>query len=129
MSAFVVSDNHILVLVEAARRYTWDREKPETIHRGVENWQEIVDILIAENYRSVNHRYPHQAEPHKIQYKPMSTFSFTPVDILKACDCYDYQACETNDYRQTQAAKIIDRIRAMAISKLPGYDKAPWRIN
>src|SRR5262245_34929740 len=28
----------------------------------------------------------------------------TSTQILKTCDCYDYQACETDDYRESKAA-------------------------
>lgn len=33
------------------------------------------------------------------------------AQIRKACDCFDYQACETDDYKETLAARLIDLIR------------------
>jgi len=29
------------------------------------------------------------------------------AQIRKACECYDYQACETNDYYETTASKLV----------------------
>ena len=48
------------------------------------------------------------------------------VQALKFCDCFDYQACEVSDYRDTDAAKIVDQIRHWAIGALPGYSDAMW---
>jgi hypothetical protein len=49
-----------------------------------------------------------------------------PVAVLKLCDCYDYQACEFDGYRESMAAKIVAKARKNAIKELPGYDAAPW---
>ena len=127
MSAFIVSDKHILALVEAGRIWSYEHS-PQCLDRGARNFQDIVDILINENYRSVNYRYREQEEPHKVTYTPIP-MKYSKVDILKACDCYDYQACETPDYEQSQAAKIIHKIRMNAIRTMPGYDQAPWGID
>ena len=53
----------------------------------------------------------------------------SPVQILKACQCYDYQACETEGYEQTDAQRITRAIAAHAINNLDGYDKAEWSID
>jgi hypothetical protein len=49
----------------------------------------------------------------------------TPVSLLKGCDCFDYQACETGDYGSSIACAIIEAIRKRAILCLPEYDDAP----
>ena len=51
-----------------------------------------------------------------------------PVQPGKSCD-YCYQACETDDYEDTLAARIIRGISAKAVGCLPGYEDAPWEIN
>lgn len=51
------------------------------------------------------------------------------MQVLKACDCFDYQACEVADYRATPAAALVDEIRADWVSRLPGWDAALWGIN
>jgi len=49
----------------------------------------------------------------------------TPIAVLKGCECFDYQACETDDYRSSIACTIINAIRTRAILCLPDYDDAP----
>ena len=54
--------------------------------------------------------------------------------IVKACNCYDYQACETEDYHETPAAKYVERLRTMYLSdndcRADGalYEALPWGI-
>lgn len=91
----------------------------------------IGQILHAENVRSVNHRYySHEpADLYRFREHP-AALRLDPlalvVQVLKCCACYDYQACETDDYAQTDAARIIQDIRTAAIHALPGYDAAKW---
>ena len=50
------------------------------------------------------------------------------VAVLKACQCYGYQACELNNYELSVAARIIGAIMSRAISMLPDYHAARWEI-
>ena len=128
MSAFVVSHDHIDALAfnsgaMTREGYFWKGE-----WHKLTNWQEVGEILLAENVRSVNYRYSGQieAEPYKFVYPSRR---YTPVEIIRACDGYMYQACETPDWKQTQAYAIIHLIRERAIHRLDGYDAAQWEIN
>jgi hypothetical protein len=58
--------------------------------------------------------------------KPSDGKEYTPVEILKLCAGFSYQACETPDWEQSIAYSLIRRIEKAAIDKLPGYDDAPW---
>jgi|GEM_PF-3390363 len=57
------------------------------------------------------------------------------TQIIKACDCFDYQACETEDYRQSMAAEFVELIRRCAISKgghtrgTKLYEAVLWEID
>ncbi len=53
---------------------------------------------------------------------------YLPVEIIKACDCYDYQSCETPDWKDTEAYAIMQMLRKRAIYSLPGYEEAAWEI-
>ncbi len=70
--------------------------------------------------------YEH-GDPHIYEFKPY-THPIDPIQVIKACDCYDYQACETDEYERSMAADYIRQIRSMAISDLPGWDEAHWEI-
>lgn len=48
--------------------------------------------------------------------------------MLSALSCFDYQACETPDWRQSLAWQICDAIRDAAIRALPGYSSGPWEV-
>jgi hypothetical protein len=108
------------------------------------NLTELGKILLAENERSVLHRYPDCTEadmPGTIgqeaigyAFKTWGQAFRLPHDklciwIIKACDCFDYQACETDDYEQSLAFKIITAIRSRAWHSMQAYDAAPWGID
>jgi hypothetical protein len=86
--------------------------------------------------RSVAHRYPHDTVPdlpgpigesyeysthHEDPHRVMD-----PVQVLKTCDCYEYQACESPEYADSEAAAFIQSLRKSAVGRLPGYEEAKW---
>jgi hypothetical protein len=143
MSAFVVSHDHIDALVTFAAiqklRYRADNR---IIYITSDNATETGAILLQENTRSVLNRYPNDTEatcPGR-EGESVDNYKFHSFDqierlpqhklvglILTACSCFDYQACETNDYEESTAYQIIDAIRTEAIRMVPKYD-APWEI-
>ena len=128
MSAFIVSKNHINTLVNYGyhnRLYRYISE--DNILRFNDEPTKIGQILVDENYKSINYRYEEDEEHYKYKFN-LSLKNYSPVQIIKACDCYDYQACETPDYDKSVAYKLIDTIRARAINSLDGYEKAEWEI-
>lgn len=123
MSAFIVGKKHIDALLTFANKHRshfgqfGDSDNTDDLTK-------VGNILLAENYRSVNFRY-RESEPYENDY----VFDFyprtvTPVEALKGCSCFDYQACETEDYEESDAALIIRGIRDTAIRLLPGYSDA-----
>lgn len=129
MSAFVVSENHINALVSFAiggqnpATAFWDRKHID--FRG--NEQMLADVLMNANVEAVNTRYGDEEQLTGCKFRRNCTPP-SPVAILKACDCYDYQTCELDGYESTFAAKIIEAVRNKAIRALPGYDAAKWSI-
>ncbi len=128
MSAFIVSNTHIATLMNFAHRHhvtvyyndrRWDA-------RNSDDFATLAQILVNQNYLSVNTRYDEGKEP--ADYRHIDTPEVPIVQIFKACDCYDYQACETDDYQETLARRFIDAIRREAWTGLPGYDDAAWDI-
>ena len=49
-----------------------------------------------------------------------------PVQVLKACNAFRYQACEFAGWEASEACSFIDSLRDKAISCLKGYDAAEW---
>lgn len=151
MSAFLVGYDHINALLTfAVRRSRYGSSASfyhDAFNRRIyitdENATEIGQRLLAENERSIVARYPDCANelgkaPGPFVPELAAAYLFvpwppswllTPVAVLKGCSCFDYQACETEDYDSTVAHAIIDGIRSHAINLLPGYEDAPgWEF-
>jgi len=139
MSAYIVGHAHIDALLTFATSKRYGRGVVYTanetlIEINCDNASEIGRILMTENERSVRHCYPNDAAgdlPGAIG-EDSANYEFipfderpTPVSVLKGCDCFDYQACETGDYGSSIACAIIEAIRKRAILCLPEYDDAP----
>lgn len=130
MSAFVVSKKHIDSLVAFAIRHEYGAA-PYFYWKGephrIDNPDEAGALLWAENVRSVNYRYTAQTEPEPYVFH-WDTRVLDPLQIIKACNCLDYQSCETPEWKDTRAFAMLDSIRERAIKELPGYDGAQWEI-
>lgn len=129
MSAYIVSDNQVIFLaieyIKAVRN-----------NRGSFNdsdVEEIANILLTENYKSVNFRY-NESGIEKVEKRFLNLANYQqlhdkyndPVTIIKLCQNLDYQSCEHDQWKDSQACKILQTIIDNCIRKLPGYDEAPW---
>lgn len=134
MSAFVVSDYHINILVNwAANRhgsdavsYYWNGRRREIRNDA----KRVASVLHAENVRSVNTRYSECDNPNGFKFKPMGLgyLNITPIQIIKACNCLTYQSCETRDWEETEAFAILAGITQSAIRSIDGYEDADWEL-
>lgn len=135
MSASEVSTVHIDAMVTAGLRghyaggrLRWYWSNPT---QGGELSRETAGyagaMLIAENRRSVNHCYSED----EIEAPYVHTWAFPKagwVAVLKAIDCYVYQSCEHKGWESSEARAFCDALRKHAISKLEGYEDAPWEL-
>ena len=133
MSAYVVPDYHINALISWAAgqhgsnavSYYWEGKRREVRNDA----KRTASVLYAENVRSVNARYKDSASAHGFAYKPVANM-LEPVDVIKACHGYGYQACETESWEQSEAFAIIAAIERSAIRALPGYsDSKAWCLS
>lgn len=129
MSAFLCSNKHLTTLAMYGARTVGEAN-------------EIAQTLFAMNVRAMDTRYEDRwrkdyedgVPPPPPQITSQLRFRYrlgpppTPVQIIKLCACYDYQACEAREYEGSEAKKWIDRIEYEAISRLPGYEESPWSI-
>ena len=151
MSAFIPAKEHIDVLVALARDGPRGRTiSPSTSWYGprwTHNGQTVSlpdfaspdavgQMLVDEVVRSVAHRYPDDTdstlpgpadryftEPYILTWQP---YRLTATEGLAALRCYEYQACETPDWEQSEAYAFCDSLRHCLINALPGMDDAPW---
>lgn len=96
-------------------------------------------MLWRENIKSVSHRYPHESSatlpgPRDCEFViTESDFGcvllwdhFDPAQVLKACDCFEYQSCEHDEWESSEAHAFIQSLRSSAWHALPEYDGAEW---
>lgn len=130
MSAFLCDTYHISKLAEYACRRPcsaiWHNGRRYDLHDA----RTIADILYQENCRSLNARYGDtEFDPFVFDRAAYVPYHYTPAQIIKACHCFVYQACETDDYYTTVAHAIIEHIIGRACRSLPGYDVAEWGLS
>ncbi len=153
MSAFEVDKTHIDVLVSAALQrihggtLSWYHgDIPETLPGEAlpshENYLERLNtthrevtrdnagmwgaLLVAENRRSVNHRYNEDEieEPYEFtRYEG----TFNPAKILAAISCYEYQSCEHPEWKTSEAKSFCEALQGRMIGQLPGYGGV-WEV-
>ena len=144
MSAYMVDKYHIAYLVEAG---FWEKLGMESsIHHLMDTKEyfkvriKLANILSQENAKSIAHRYPDTVgdeanAPGDVEsYEPWTAsdfkrwcwHEFDPVQIIKSCKCYSYQACEHPEWESSTAHKYITMLKEWVTSQLPGYDDAEW---
>ncbi|MGA7178142.1 MAG: hypothetical protein WBX11_00950 [Thiobacillaceae bacterium] len=136
MSAYIVNPEHVAALAAYAAR--------PPLHRNavIFEWREggaelVAEKLMQANIDSCNYRYPNshyytpegeaQLIQEAVEYAKRFKFNaprLTPLDIIRMCECLDYQSCEPENWRDTLASRQIEFIKSSAIRELPGYDKA-----
>ena len=126
MSAFLCNAYHINALANWAttpRRvdYYWNGKRHDA-----NDARYIANVLHNQNLRSVNARYGDDNDT-EIAFERFAP-DLTPVQVIKAVNCLDYQSCETDDWPETEAYAICQAIIARAINHLPGYDNAEWEL-
>lgn len=120
MSAFVVTENHTDYLVHAFAAWV----ERECDPARMSDWAHVLE---RENVRSVNFRYagsshvPEEAQAERRSVAKEPPLPLDPVTVLKAIACYEYQACETSDWEQSDAFAWSERLKAAALARLPEY--------
>ena len=119
MSAYILNDENLDAILTACQLHN--------LYSHGKDLSAIGQALKDQNFRSVNCRYNENETPSPYQFKGLTKL-YSIVQLLKICDCYEYQSCETKDYQETDACKIINYIRKNLIKLIPGYDGAKWGL-
>lgn len=148
MSAYICDKHHLIYLAKAADSrcgsqhhcsfsYYHDEERHYIHASDYEAQAEAATMLLMENIKSVSYRYkqstsaglPGPTSIDIITSRDITRTSFRtmdPVQVIKACDCYTYQACEHPGWKTSKAKAFINSLRNAAAHALPGYDDAKW---
>jgi hypothetical protein len=148
VSAWIVSKPHIDLLVSAGLEFPnhgplrWNTNQDGEPWMAAELRREtatsVGQMLWLECFRSVDARYPGEA-PHELpgpvdfDGESIPTYQHSgipglldPVVVLKQISCYEYQACEHNGWKTSEARRFCMALRDACIGRLSGYEAAPW---
>lgn len=136
MSAFQVSPNHIATMVDAALLHRMGSFYHHPSRRSVtvrhETREDLCKMLAQENLASLEARYePKQPGLPVFDFPrhPSKALHASPVALLKAVKCYEYQACEHDGWRASEAFAFCEALKGTLIRVLPGFDSAEtWGI-
>jgi hypothetical protein len=122
MSCFVVPDYHIDTLV------SWAVANGAGAFIGGLDPRGVAAEMHRANCTAYRERY---GEDHGEGYTftmRLEARTLPPEQIIKACDCLDYQCGDWMDYSGSIAERAVDQIRRTATYALPGYRAAAWTL-
>ena len=128
MSAYILEPYQIAALAaEAKNHQSFFNPITKTFHDYM-TAAGVAELLIRQNIRSVEARYPSYGEAGGLLNCPSEEYVQECISAAKAyraykpqhelaalCDTYDYQSCETDDYHSTDAYWFVNRIRQCAV--------------
>jgi len=127
MSAWLVSHAHISALVSARH---WATGFPGPSGLPAVSDTILGRLLLRENYLSLAARYGDPVDNVEIDaFRYADPRPHSPLEILKAIDCYEYQACEHDGWQASVARRYCEWLRCLAVSRLPGYEALPWGLD
>lgn len=127
MSAFMCSENHINTIVTFAQKHGVRAYVDGLSFEAKHDPQAWVNALTVANRESLTARYGdtfNEEVPKFQKHRPDAT----PVEIVKLCQSFEYQACEVSDYQSTRAHRLIESVLYEILTTMPGYEDAAWSI-
>ena len=107
MSAFLVTNDTIDLIVQAAYKYKVVNKRQRTLF-GQQLWQA--------NQQSMHEKYPNEAEPtYLLARNAYSSFTPFPRKLKRAAvsgaiACFGYQACESMSWPTSEVKRLLDTV-------------------
>lgn len=143
MSCFIVPKAHIDVMCWALAAFNYGSQYPRTamtlFHAdGVMERAEFLNgsrpdragmdrlgqILMEENYRSVNARYGESEPCPEYRWTPPESDEWSCEEVLSATRGYEYQSCEAPDWDKSLAKQVCDQIKEACVNKIVRHAEA-----
>lgn len=143
MSAFYVGEAHVTAMLSAAHRHqhgVWvpagiagpDWPHGRTLGKG-QNASDMTALgleLLRENRNSLAARYPSDFETmmdgnlnaYRFRMDLHALNRLHPAEVAAMIDCYEYQSCEHEEWKTSDARKWCDWLRRVLWSLLPEYN-------
>ena len=131
MSAYIVNNETISVIAKGFVDYNLEfealnyRPNVQVIFDFKGKCEDIGQVLLNQNYKSVNYRYREQNEPPKFEYKDIKSDEGT---LFGCIECYIYQACETDYFFESELYKSLLKLKLKMLEKMiqEKGQKIPW---
>lgn len=131
MSAYVVDNKTISAIVKGFEIYGVEylADNYEVPVQVIINLSEIREgigqSLLDQNYKSVNYRYDENTQTPKFEYEDVEVNAGT---IYGCIQCYNYQACETEDYFESVLYNSLIRLEKAMLERYIEKDgfEIPW---
>ena len=126
MSAFIVNKKHIDYIMTA-----WQNSQNQYYNNSDKNYytnlqaEQDGQMLWAENFLSVNFRYKESDHSPAYKFERINE-KINYLQALKFVHCLDYQACETDDYNESKAYKLLLKMAWNLTCMIPEYDGLQW---
>lgn len=136
MSAYIVSDDHINVIVSyfvtpIMDDKLWIELDGKYDYMSEDDTPKVAQRLYAQNVRSVDARYDEE-NGGQYQFKLVrdAKHLYSIGEIALALNGLEYQSCETDDYNETEAYKLVQAMRKHLLRKIAEQDDADtWHID
>jgi hypothetical protein len=147
MSAFVVNNETINLIINWAHQnikggshvlHEGTPEFPRGAHGYVtfdfsdrKECEKIGQMLLNENYQSVNARYRENDQAEKFIFKLAFVPATLDVRAIKQVFCLEYQSCEHDQWENSLAKKVLSLIKNSMTRKIldkNGYQDEPWGL-
>jgi hypothetical protein len=122
--------------VDGSGEYAGWRE----INPNAEHMTDDGQMLVSENVASVHHRYPDDDAdagelPGPCDAYYMGPYVFedprrevTPGAVFRAIDCLDYQSCEHDEWRSSEAYAFLGALRKAWCDRVADAEHATWEV-
>lgn len=141
MSAYLCNSEHIAALAVFAVKQGSVLSEYRKDADPVKTARNVAQEMMRQNIASITHRYPNHNLPDSADVAIVAEVGdlaeryyfapnvLSPLEIVKMAQCYEYQSCETGNWKNTLQKRQSDWIIGEAIRKIAGYDAAPWNYD
>lgn len=122
---FICNDYHINVLATEIKHHDIDF----AINGAELSTEQIAEELLRTNLESVNYHHKVNTTTDFIFYQSLlPSYKSSPMDIINAAYCYQYQSCKHPNYENTLANKFIRLLIRHMVELLPDYKNAKYHL-
>lgn len=124
----LLSPDHLDLLATAAVTYRVLTAPPAALLAGATNLVAVSAAAAGKILRDQNLAASSSSATTTIDYefRPV-TEPLDPVEVLKACHCYEDTCRAHTSWERSLAHRLIRSIERAATQRIPGYTDAPWR--